>query len=153
MNRINWNVVEINPRFFEVDSYGIVNNVFHLSWCELGRFAIAKEIGFHSEQNDNINSSSIQFLVSESHIKYKMPAYFEDTIRIETAVLGNYASKITFLHRIKRKKTNKILSTAKVSVVYLENNQLQLKFAPWMEQMIYNYINYKQGEINEKKYF
>ncbi len=143
---MNWMKIEISPRFYEVDSYNIVNNMYYLSWFEMGRFSIADKAGLITPR---FMEENLAFLVLEAHIYYKKPVTFLDKIIIESVVSPPKASKLIFLHRIRIKKDNSISAEGKTIVVLTKKNKLLMKMPDWVEQRIMDYIKNVQGGFKE----
>lgn len=144
--------VELNPRFFEVDSYQIVNNMFYVSWCEMGRFRVAQLAGImDSGDMAQAYDGGIHFMVTESRLKYHHPIRFQDTVRVDTLLGIPEASRLKFRHTIRNRKTMRICVEANTSVVAVKDGRLLNTLPQWAMDKIEKYLNEQQGiVVNEK---
>jgi acyl-CoA thioester hydrolase len=74
---------DVRVRFAETDAQGIVHNSVYLVWFEVARIAYLAEFagGYPALREQGLES-----LVLESHIRYRSPARFDDSLRIHARV-------------------------------------------------------------------
>jgi acyl-CoA thioester hydrolase len=70
---------EVEARFAETDSQGIVHNSVYLVWFEVARVAY---LGRYAGGYAALRERGIEALVLEAHVRYLRPARFADRIRI-----------------------------------------------------------------------
>lgn len=144
LDNINWINIEVTPRFYEIDSYGIVNNMFFLGWLEMGRFKIAEIAGLIEER---IIKENIIFLVTNIEISYLRPVKFLDTIVVENSLYWKGSGKLIFYHRGKNKKTKDIVFLAKSIVVCTREGNVIKVLPSFVEEKLVNFINVTQKGI------
>jgi YbgC/YbaW family acyl-CoA thioester hydrolase len=132
-----WSKVEIQPRFYEVDSYQIVNNMYYLAWCDIGRFNIAKTAGLIIPR---FYEEGIMFVVSEANIQYKKSVHFWDTVKVETIIIPTGSSKLQFKHKIKLVNGNMEAARAESATICIRNGQLIPALPEWVHEKIENYV-------------
>jgi len=141
-----WNRTEIEPRFYEIDSYGIVNHMFYISWCELARLKISKDAGLLIPK---LYDEVIMFVVSNIQMNYIHAINFwENSIIIESVISEVKASKLIFKHRIKSGKTKIEMAYGESSIVCLRSGKMLLSFPGWISERIDNYIKNIQKGIS-----
>jgi acyl-CoA thioester hydrolase len=92
-----YNKTEIKVRYGETDQMGIVNNAVYPSWFEIGRTELFDDLQLPYSE---IEKQGIMLPLSELHIKYHSPAYYGDTVTIETKVLKMPGVRIVFDYTI-----------------------------------------------------
>ena len=72
---------EIAVRFAETDSQGIAHNANYLVWFEVARVEyLARHAGGYQAMRDR----GLEAIVTESHVRYRTPARFDDRLTIHT---------------------------------------------------------------------
>lgn len=134
--------IEISPRFFEVDSYNVVNNMFYLSWCEMGRFDVAQKAGL---LDSGIADGEIRFMVKESRLHYEKPVHFYNKVILHTQVETTGTSRLNFKHRIILKNTRETAAYGETATVCIKNGRLLPKLPTEVEKRVQAYIKQNQG--------
>ena len=138
----NWIETVLEPRFFEVDSYKIVNNMFYLSWFEMGRFAIAERVGLlvprFAEEN-------LGFVVTRSEVLYKKPVTFGTKIRSQGRIRTVEASRLVFDHRISALRSSVVYAQGTTEVVCVRDGKLLMRLPDWVQDLIIKFIKDVQG--------
>ncbi len=140
---MKWVAVPIEPRFYEIDSYQIVNNMFYLSWFEMGRFAVAEKAGLVC---DSFNDEGLAFVVKHIDIDYKRPVTFRDRVVCESVIASRTGSKLAFAHRVRNAVNNEVCTEGHTEVVLLKNAKMQLSMPGWIDDCITRYLaEYQKG--------
>lgn len=104
---------------YELDSYNHVNNAVYLNYIEQARWEIFKEFNlFEYFKNNNL-----LLVITEINIKYKREAKLFDELIIHTDLIKKNPY-IIFLHKIYNKKTNLIITQAKVKAVLINDEKI-----------------------------
>ncbi len=86
-------------RFAETDAQGVAHNANYLIWFEVARVAyLAEYAGGYSA----IREQGIESLVLESHVRYRLPAEFDDRLRIHARVGELRGARFRFDYEITR---------------------------------------------------
>lgn len=90
---------ELTARSYELDSYGHVNNAVYLNYLEYARHAFlsAARIPY-----DKLRARGFGLVVSRIDIEYKLPAFFDDRLRIVTTPRVKGRVKCVFNQKILR---------------------------------------------------
>jgi acyl-CoA thioester hydrolase len=74
---------DVTVRFAETDAQGVAHNANYLVWFEVARIAyLAEFAGGYS----SVREAGLESFVLESHIRYRLPAHFDDRLRIHARV-------------------------------------------------------------------
>lgn len=73
--------IALKVRSYELDSLGHVNNAVYSNYMEHGRLEYFRHMGFDLK---NHFSRGLWFVLSESRIRYRQPAFFEDLLKMTT---------------------------------------------------------------------
>lgn len=111
--------IEIFPRFFEVDSFGVVNHAFYFSWFELSRFAYfkSKNITFQELEKENI-----LFMVIEARVKYKKSVKFGEKVIVKAVMEDIKGPFVLFKHYVEKDK--EIVAEGEVKIGCVKDGKL-----------------------------
>ncbi len=118
---------EIEIRFSEVDSMGIVWHGNYAKYFEDGREAFGKALGL--SYLDVYANNHLTPLV-KLDFQYKTPLEYGDTAIIETRYIDHDAAKIHFEYTIYNKKNNKVAATGESIQVFLNLNRELVLISP-----------------------
>lgn len=130
---MRWCSVDISPRFFEVDSYQMVNNMFYLSWFEMGRFAIAQKAGIVCPR---FLQEKLAFVVSRAEVLYRKPVALTDTVTCESIIEKAAASRLVFRHRILNRGNHGLHAEGTTEVVCTRDGRMLLKLPAWIVEAV-----------------
>ena len=89
----------VSVRSYECDSYGHVNNAVYLNYLEFARHEFLKDI---SLSVDELRSEGRAVLVAEISIRYKKPAFPDDSLLIFTTPVKKARMSGVLAQRITR---------------------------------------------------
>jgi acyl-CoA thioester hydrolase len=90
---------DVRVRFAETDAQGVVHNSVYLVWFELARIAYLEEFagGYPA-----LRETGLESFVLESHVRYRLPALFDDRLRIHVRVGDLRGARFRFDYEIRR---------------------------------------------------
>ena len=97
----------IMPRYAETDQGGVIHHSVYPVWFEMGRTELLRANGVAYK---DLEEAGIFFVVTELHIKYHMPARYDENLQLETSCSGVDASKIEHAYRLIRCSDGAILA-------------------------------------------
>ena len=107
----------------DTDAGGVVYYANYLKYIERGRTEHLRELGF--ELATIANETGVVFVVKSVKADYLLPAFLDDTIKVQTSIeLVKHASLI-FAQKITNKEKNTVLFNAEVKVVSVLKNNLK----------------------------
>src|SRR3954462_3198819 len=74
---------DVRVRFAETDAQGVAHNSNYLVWFEIARIAYLEEFagGYPA-----LRETGLESFVLESHVRYRVPAHFDDRLQIHARV-------------------------------------------------------------------
>jgi acyl-CoA thioester hydrolase len=90
---------EVTVRFAETDAQGVAHNSNYLVWFELARVAYLAE---HAGGYKALQEQGLEALVVEAHVRYGVPARFDDRLRIHTRVRDVRGARFRYEYAITR---------------------------------------------------
>ncbi len=107
--------IKLRVRYSETDQMGYCYYGNYAQYFEVGRVEALREIGLsYKEMEEN----GIMLPVSEFHVNYYMPAFYDDELTITTNIILIKGCRIFFEYEIKNKQNVKI-SAAKTTLVFV----------------------------------
>jgi len=90
---------DVRVRFAETDAQGVAHNSNYLVWFEIARVAYLEEFtgGYPA-----LRETGLESFVLESHVRYRLPAHFDDRLEIHTRVGELRGARFRFDYEIKR---------------------------------------------------
>ena len=89
----------VRVRFADTDAQGIVHNSAYVVWFEVARVEYLREFaGGYQRLRDH----GIEALVLESHIRYQVPARFDDELVVHARCVGLRGARFRFEYAIVR---------------------------------------------------
>ena len=90
---------EVTVRFAETDAQGVAHNSNYLVWFEIARVAYLAEYagGYQALRDQGLES-----FVLESHVRYRLPAHFDDRLRIHARIGELRGARFRFDYEIMR---------------------------------------------------
>jgi acyl-CoA thioester hydrolase len=89
----------VTVRFAETDAQGVVHNANYLVWFELARVAYLAE---HAGGYQAIRDQGIEAFVIESHVRYRIPARFDDRLRIHARIRDVRGARFRYEYAVTR---------------------------------------------------
>ena len=97
----------ITPRYAETDQGGVIHHSVYPVWFEMGRTELLRAKGMAYK---DFEENGIFFVVTELHIKYHMPAKYDENLQLETTCSGIDVSKLQHTYRLIRCSDGEILA-------------------------------------------
>jgi acyl-CoA thioester hydrolase len=90
---------DVRVRFAETDAQGVAHNSNYLVWFEIARIAYLEEFagGYPS-----LRETGLESFVLESHVRYRLPAHFDDRLEIHTRVAELRGARFRFEYEVRR---------------------------------------------------
>jgi len=89
----------VRVRFADTDAQGIVHNSAYLVWFEIARVEYLREFagGYQA-----LRDRGIEALVLESHVRYRLPARFDDELLVHARCLGVRGARFRYEYAVVR---------------------------------------------------
>ena len=95
---------QIRVLYGDTDSGGVVYNANYLRYFEMGRTEFMRQRVCSYRE---IEQTGILLPVTETWIRYKAPAYYDDLLTVETMVAELTKMSCTFAYRVMREENNR----------------------------------------------
>ena len=115
----------LKVRTYECDSYGHVNNANYLNYLELARCEFLRDVGFDYAA---MVKAGYGIYVARVEIDYKMPAFTDDELLIETRSIKKGAVSGVLAQQVWRGKD--LLAEAKVTWAFVDSKGMPTKIPP-----------------------
>jgi acyl-CoA thioester hydrolase len=109
---------ELRVRYAETDRMGIVYYANYLVWCEVGRVEFMRALG---GSYADLDAQGYGLAVAEARVRYLAPARFDDTVRIETILVGVRSRAVSFDYVVSNAETGVRLATAHTALVSIDS--------------------------------
>lgn len=90
---------QIRVRFAETDAQGVAHNAAHLVWFEMARVEFLEEFagGYPA-----LRERGIEAFVTEAHIRYGVPARFDDRLVLHARCVDVRGARFRFEYHLER---------------------------------------------------
>jgi acyl-CoA thioester hydrolase len=103
-----WHDTRIRVRYEETDLMGVVYYAKFLTWFEVGRVALLRDVGFgYSEWV----KKDLEFPVVQAHADYKSSARFDNEVLVKTRIASIGSTSIRFENEVYRLPEMTLLAT------------------------------------------
>lgn len=90
---------DIRVRFAETDAQGVVHNSVYLVWFELARVEYLERF---AGGYPRLRERGIEAFVTEAHVRYGVPARFDDRLRIHARCAGVRGARFRYEYLLER---------------------------------------------------
>jgi acyl-CoA thioester hydrolase len=90
---------EVTVRFAETDAQGVAHHSAYLVWFEVARVAYLAE---HAGGYQALQEQGLEALVVEAHVRYGVPARFDDRLRIYARVRDVRGARFRYEYAVVR---------------------------------------------------
>ena len=108
---------EVRVRYAETDRMCIVYYANYLVWCEVGRVEFMRALGGSYAA---LEEEGYGLAVAEATVRYLAPARFDDSVRVETTLVGVRSRAVIFEYVISNADTGTRLATAHTALVSID---------------------------------
>lgn len=107
-------MTEFRVRYSETDQMGRAHHRHYLVWCEVGRTSLMRERGVSYAA---LERGGLWLPVSRVEVEYRIPAEYDERIRIQTGVERVRSREVVFAYRIARASDGATLALARTALV------------------------------------
>jgi acyl-CoA thioester hydrolase len=90
---------QIRVRFAETDAQGVANNASYLVWFEVARVEYLER---YAGGYPALREHGIEAFVTEVHVRYGVPARFDDRLELHARVTDVRGARFRFEYRLER---------------------------------------------------
>lgn len=119
--------IEIRVRYQETDGQGRVHHANYLTWFELGRVELLRASG-HSYKE--LEAAGIFLVVAEVTVRYYLPAFFDDLLRLRTTTVSAKGARIE--HRYEVFRGDQLLAEGTTTVACVDKSGHVARLPKWL---------------------
>jgi acyl-CoA thioester hydrolase len=90
---------QIRVRFAETDAQGVAHNASYLVWFEVAR---VEYLEHYAGGYPALREHGIEAFVTEAHVRYGVPARFDDRLLLHARVMDVRGARFRFEYRLER---------------------------------------------------
>lgn len=110
--------INIRVRYGEVDMMGYLYYGYYSFYYEQARVECMRSLGIPYKEMENLG---FMLPVSDMHIRFIKPAFYDDIVRIKTAIKKMPLVRHVFHHEMFNQE-NVLINTAEITLVYLDRD-------------------------------
>lgn len=110
---------QLRVRYGDTDQMGVVYNVKFLEYFEVGRTEMLRSLGLPYKK---LEETGVLLVVTESYVKHKNPAYYDDVLTIVTTLAEKPKFILTLNYEIFREGEEKSIIEGNTSHVFINSN-------------------------------
>lgn len=115
---IDSHTIAVVPRYAETDQAGVVHHSVYPVWFEMGRTELLRANGLAYTA---LEAAGVFFVIAEIHVKHRRPAYYDETLELETVCSKVTAASIEHSYRLTRPSDSALLAEATTILACVSN--------------------------------
>lgn len=104
---IQSHTITVVPRYVETDKGGIIHHSVYPVWFEMGRTELLRANGVAYR---DLEAQGTFFVMVELRVKYRRPAFYDESLTLETTCSNVTAGKVEHTYRLIRPGTGVLLA-------------------------------------------
>jgi acyl-CoA thioester hydrolase len=125
---------DVRVRFAETDAQGVAHNAAYLVWYEVARIDYLARFrgGYRGLQEEGYEA-----LTTESHVRYLVPARFDDVLRIHARCSEIRGARFRYDYAIERLSDGVVVADGWTTHAVIDRATFRpTRFPAWLEQEI-----------------
>jgi acyl-CoA thioester hydrolase len=118
---------EIRVRFSETDKMQFLHNVKYIEYFEVARTEMLRHYGLPYKEIEN---NGYEMPVTQTFVKYKSPAYYDELLIIEASVNVLYSAKVHIDYAVYRKENNQLIAEGFNELAFIKTSTKKLVRPP-----------------------
>ena len=116
----------IRVRYGETDQMGYCYYGNYAQYFEVGRVEALRSCGLSYKE---MEQNGVMLPVSDFHVKYLSPAFYDDLLRVRTKIISIDRARIYFEYEVFN-EADKLLSTATTTLVFVNKETMRPSSPP-----------------------
>ena len=118
---------QVRVNYSETDQMGVVYHARYLVWLDVARTEHLRQRGMTYR---DLEASGLRLAVSEVWIRYRLPARYDDPIRVRCWIREAASRKVEFGYAVEHADDGRLLATAKTSLLTLDRSMELTRLPP-----------------------
>jgi acyl-CoA thioester hydrolase len=127
MTNAAYGEARVRVRYAETDQMGVVYHSNYLVWFEIGRVELIRSIGLDYKRMEA--EGGCGFAVVDVHVRYRLPARYDDELVVRTTLLAARGAVIRFGYKVLRVEDGALLCEGE-TVHVVVNKEMQKQSLP-----------------------
>ena len=132
------NKIQIRVRYAHIDKMGIVYHSRYLEWFEAARSELLRELGIAYSE---IKKKGTTLPVVEAHLKYKVPAKYDDSINIVSIIKDIPSAKLKIFYKIYNEDFKNLLVEGYTIHAFINSKGKPTRIPLWIKKFLEKKIN------------
>jgi acyl-CoA thioester hydrolase len=128
IKHFDWGETRLRVRYAETDQAGVVYHSNYLIWFEVGRVELCRDYGFN--YRDMEREADAYLPVTELHVKYRVPARYDDEILVRTRIVELRSRAIKFAYQVIRAADGALLAEGETHHIVINGHGRARAFPP-----------------------
>jgi acyl-CoA thioester hydrolase len=129
---ISETVVRVN--YSETDQMGVVYHARYLVWLDVARCDYLRQTGTSYR---DLEQAGLRLAVSEVSIRYRLPARYDDLVRIRCWVRDVASRRVEFGYAVEHAGDDRLLATATTSLLSLDDSMSLTRLPDQVRQALH----------------
>ena len=118
---------QVRVNYSETDQMGVVYHARYLVWLDVARTEHLRQRGMTYR---DLEASGLRLAVSEVSIRYRLPARYDDPIRVRCWIREAASRRVEFGYAVEHADDGRLLATAKTSLLALDRSMELTRLPP-----------------------
>jgi len=118
---------QVRVNYSETDQMGVVYHARYLVWLDVARTEHLRRCG---KSYRELEASGLRLVVSEVSIRYRLPARFDDPIRIRCWIREAASRRVEFGYAVEHADDGRLLATASTTLLALDRSLALTRLPP-----------------------
>src|SRR5687768_10529605 len=123
----------VRVNYSETDQMGVVYHARYLVWLDVAR---TEHLRLQGMSYRELEATGLRLAVSEVSIRYRLPARYDDPIRIRCWVRAVASRKVEFGYAVEHAEDNRLLATASTSLIALGSTMALTRLPDRVQQAL-----------------
>jgi acyl-CoA thioester hydrolase len=119
--------IEIRVRYQETDAMGVLHHANYLTYFEMGRIELLRAGGFSYRE---MEATGLLMVVVKVEVKYRLPARYDDVLRLRTTVTKVSAAKVEHAYELLRSED--LLAQGASTLACVDRTGVVQRIPDWM---------------------
>ncbi|MGH7527497.1 MAG: acyl-CoA thioesterase, partial [Gemmatimonadales bacterium] len=108
---------QVRVNYSETDQMGVVYHARYLVWLDIAR---TEHLRLSGVSYRDLEAAGLRLVVSEVAVRYRLPARYDDAIRVRCWVREVASRRIDFGYAVEHADDHRLLATAFTSLIVLD---------------------------------
>jgi acyl-CoA thioester hydrolase len=125
---------QVRVNYSETDQMGVVYHARYLVWLDVARTEHLRRRGMTYRE---LEQSGLRLAVSEVSIRYRLPARYDDPIRIRCWIREAASRMVDFGYAVEHADDGRLLATARTSLLALDSSMALTRLPPQLRAALH----------------